>query len=440
MDFIPMPTEFQFNKLLFLKNANYNETTKKAYWKFYLNYIADIEIEREIDLYNFSQAEINCYLDNVKDKSRQTISQVNSFINRYVIWYAEYYNKPLKSFKFEVKKEQDNSWYISKKDFFKLCNKMIKKNQNICSHIAPLIFARYGITGKELIHMRNIKWKDIDYNKKVVFIYNKDREKKLLAMSVDDLFLKWMTNLKKYNEEIYKDIKVNNEYVISTQMSNNIIANYNSINTKALTCFKSINMKRVSFKTLFYCGVVDYLDKFYSNIVPRNNDELMKTLLPYYPEGDIDLTKLRTIKKLYGEVFGNTELLNTCGRSRSKRPNREFKRSNVIYRPKNEENYRLFKDALRNKIIIKADVAYIIIEKSISSEKVKINIEFIEKIKNYKWYLNSSGYVVTRKKIGENLTVVHLSNFILEKEECYRIKYLNNDKLNCTIENLEVGY
>jgi hypothetical protein len=87
-----------------------------------------------------------------------------------------------------------------------------------------------------------------------------------------------------------------------------------------------------------------------------------------------------------------------------------------------------------NKIIIEEDFAYIIIPSKNGNDKVKINKEHVNKIKNYRWNLNISGNVVTKKR----LVIRHLSNFILGKEEYYNIKHLNNDKLDCTIENLEV--
>jgi hypothetical protein len=440
MDFIPMPTDFQFNKLLFFKESNYNEVTRRTYWGLYLNYIADLEEEYNIDLYYFSQKEINYYLDNIKNKSQQTIFQANSFINKYLKWYGKkYYNNGSeKHFDLTIKKEIDKSWYISKRDFYKMCNNMLKVSNKNFPHITPLLFARYGITGKELIYMRNVKWKDIDYNKKLVFIYNKDRKEKLLSVPVDNMFLKWIKNLEQYNDERYKDIDVINKHIITTQISEDIIVNYSSINTKSFNCFKAINVKRISFKTLFNCAIVDYIKEIYSNFVPRSNDEIKECLTLYYPEENIDVTKLKTIKTLYGEVFDDNKTLRTYGRVKSKKLPKKIKRSDISYKSENNDtDLKQSKDILKDEIIIEENYAYIIIKRATKNEKVKIDKEIIDKIKDYKWYLNSSGYVVARKRIKERLAIIHLSNFILNKNEYFHIKHLNGDKLDCTIKNLE---
>jgi c-di-AMP phosphodiesterase-like protein len=119
-----MPSDHQLNKLIFFKDLEYSESTKKTYWGLYLNYIADLENKYEKDLGDFSQTIINEYLQLIQYKSKQTINQVNAFINKYLKWYSKYYNVAQKKFNLLVERNEE-SWYLNKKDFFKICNQML---------------------------------------------------------------------------------------------------------------------------------------------------------------------------------------------------------------------------------------------------------------------------------------------------------------------------
>ena len=428
--------DFRSNKLMFFKAAGYSENTKKSYWRMYLNYISDLEIEGNKDLYDFSQDDIDIYKEKIKDKSNQTILQMNAFINKYVIWYSKHYNQPTKTFNLKFSKEVDNSWYISKKDFFKMCDNMIDNNV-LMNNIIPLLLARYGIVGKEACYIRNLKREDINFKNKEISIYNNNRTKVISKIPVDDKFIEFIEIID-ISEQLCNGKKVKSKHLIRMQSKEDEVINYQTLNSKVFLCFKTIKTKRISFTTLFNCAVIDHINKIYSKNVPRSNDEFIKSLLLYYPEEALGTLKVATIKKLYGEVTGDALTLNTRGRARRSNPLENLTKEYVIHKSESI-NSKYSKLIRTNEIIIDGNIAYIIIEQIYNTEKVKINTESIEKIKGYKWYLNINGFVVARMKSGERLVVVYLSNFILNKAEYYRMNYLNGDKLDCTFKNLEVG-
>ena len=301
MDYIQIPNDFQLNKLIFLKESSYSEQTKKSYWGLYLSYIADLEIEYTKDLYDFSQDDIDFYKKKIKDKSNQTILQCNAFINKYMIWYVDYYNKPIKIFDLTFSKEVDSSWYIGKVDFFKICSAMI--DNTTIDNITPLIFARYGILGKQLIYMRNIKWQDIDFENKEILI--RDEKRKIISyIPIDDEFLKWITMLKEYEQEKYKNKSITNKYIIKTQIQNDEIVNYNTVNSKAYLAFNYNKIKRISFSTLFNCAIIDHLKNVYKNEKLKNlNEDLIKQLSIFYPEETLTGAKIADIKKTYTNLI-----------------------------------------------------------------------------------------------------------------------------------------
>lgn len=435
-----MPSDHQLNKLIFFKDLEYSESTKKTYWGLYLNYIADLENKYEKDLGDFSQSIIDEYLQVIQYKSRQTINQVNAFINKYLKWYSEYYNVEQKKFNFLFEKQKED-WYLSKKDFFKMCNKMIENEELGLHCIIPLIFARYGILGKEAIYMRNVKWNDIDYENKTVTIH--DTNNNIISnISIDEEFLDWMNILKQYEKALYKGEKVKNKYIIKSQIEKEEIINYSTVNTKSYRSFTSIKMKRISFTTLANCAIVDYLYSIYKHKRLKDNQELIEELLKFYPDVNVDLNKLINIKRLYVEATNNQNLNLMPTRkanSKIKEPykKKEPKKSNILKEIVISDNEYLNSNNLfKNAIVKDEETSYIVVKLGEISKKIKIDEDIIDKIKKHKWYLNINNSVVTRIQKKDRLEIVYLSNFILGVNEYHKIGFRNGNKFDYTKENL----
>ena len=86
-----------------------------------------------------------------------------------------------------------------------------------------------------------------------------------------------------------------------------------------------------------------------------------------------------------------------------------------------------------NEIIIKENYAEIILynNKNEESGKALIDIEDIEKVKQYKWFLNSNDYVVNNK-IGS------LHRFIMNPPDDMVVDHINHNKFDNRKENLRI--
>jgi hypothetical protein len=428
---------FQLNKLIFLKEKKYSTSTKNSYWALYSNYISNIEIEQKKDLYDLSQNDINIIKNTIKDKKIQTIRSLYSFIKGYMVWYSEYYKKPKKTFILKQEKSNNGSWYIHKEDFFEICKEMLDANVSI-SNITPLVFARYGIVGKEAIYMRNARWSDIDFKNKGITIYSKGRQKELCFIPVDNNFLEWITILKNYEDE-----GMTNEYIIKSQIDVDNIINYNSLNTKNYLCFKSIEMKRISFRTLCDCAIVDYIDAVYSNKPLYANDELRLYLKPYFPEESLSKIRVCIIKNKYTEVTGNFKNMTVRTGIKNMSIIKKQLDNKDNFRKNDEkflEDIKIARDSVSNKLIkfSEENIAKIIINLNNKEYEAFIDFDDVNKVKKHKWKINLSGAVITSIKKKEGLKIIHLSNYILGVSEYYKIKYKNGNKLDCRKENLEI--
>jgi len=91
-----------------------------------------------------------------------------------------------------------------------------------------------------------------------------------------------------------------------------------------------------------------------------------------------------------------------------------------------------------NEIIIKGNIAEIVLYNSKCKEKARaiIDAEDVERIKNYKWYLNNQGYVTTTIK-SKKIRIQHLINN-LESNRKVQIDHKDRDKLNNCKSNFRV--
>jgi hypothetical protein len=297
-----------------------------------------------------------------------------------------------------------------------------------------LIFARYGILGKEAIYMRNLKWDDIDYENKSILI--RDNNNIVSNIPVDEEFLNWINILKRYEKALYKGERVKNRYIIKSQIEKEEIINYSTVNTKSYRSFTSIKMERISFTTLANCAIIDYLYSIYKHKRLKDNQELIEELSKFYPDVNVDLNKLINIKRLYVEATNNQNL----NLMPTREPNsivRKSKKCDIleeisVLNTSEEDSNDLFKNA-----IIKDETSvYIVVKKADTKRHVKIDEDMINKIKKHKWYFNIDDSVVARIQKKDRLEIVYLANFILGVNKYYRIGFKNGNKFDYTKENL----
>lgn len=411
MEFIPMPNQFQVNKYLFFKASNYSESTETINWNLYMNYIADIENEFNKDLYDFGEDEIKKCNEKVKDLSDSTLYTFNSFIKFYLRWYSKNHHKELKEFKLKRKNKIDNSWYISKDDFYNLCRKIFEANG--IDNVLPLILARYGITGQKMIYARQMKWKDIDFKNKEVIIFSEEKEI-VLHISVDLNFLKWMDLAKDIHKKRYVDFNKNIFHIIKGK--NHEIINYATLNSRVYKACKVINIKRIALYDLECSAKMDYLYELYDRKYDIDFVTIEEKLKIWYPKEIICKDNIYKTMHMFSNWLGVVEI----EYDRRKKIKKEIKHTK----------------AHKNLIIECGDIVYIAIKRNNSEVKVIIDKEDVSKVSKYQWLINISGFIITRINKDGVTRIWHLSNFVLDINDCYDIKYRNEDKLDCRKVNL----
>jgi hypothetical protein len=126
------------------------------------------------------------------------------------------------------------------------------------SDLMPLLLARYGITGKQLIHMRGLRWNDIDYEKKRVKIIDENGNL-IRTLDVDDRFLHWID---KYKASIDIDLVTDYGYVLkknNKSRNDNLMENYNTINTRIYRACDETGIPRIATGDLLKSRYIDLL-------------------------------------------------------------------------------------------------------------------------------------------------------------------------------------
>lgn len=264
---------FQIEKLTFLNECQDNENTIKSYWVLYNNNVHYDERNKGKDISLYSTSEIEDVISSAYGLS-STRSSLGSFLKAYCAWKLKRGDININPFDGininELKKNQKN--VIKKKvyglkRFHELCENMLSYTR--LPNVIPLVLARYGIMGEQLVYMRNLKWEAIDRNKKVVYIKN-DKGEILRELPIDDKFINWIDMMKDY-EDSQSDkffdgkkniIYIDNGYVlkkIESKDNDEIITTYAGVCSRAYTAFESNNLKAIGFNDLLKSRQLDYL-------------------------------------------------------------------------------------------------------------------------------------------------------------------------------------
>lgn len=379
--------EFALNKLEFIQKSNYKKATKRLFWGMYTRYLYDLEMKNGIDLFYFSKYHKRDFYSYISHKSKSTISTYNSLINSYNKWYSKKHNKPQQQMFCLDSNCIDKSWYISKTQLFDLCEKMLKHTSIF--NILPIIFARYGIVGKQACYMRNLKFENINYNEKII-VLQLENNQKIIKISIDDEFLKWI-RLAEKNKKIKK-----NKYIITSSDNENIPINYSSLNSKIYRGFKETGEKRISLNVLDDCSKIDYLySKFKKTHITV--EEVQKALSLFYLNPDeFSYGKWRRLKLLYYDFVGFENL------------RRKYYKDNSSVNIINHKN--------------KIDLL--------------VDEEDIPKIKKYKWYINSKNIICSKYKYKSRIVTIFLPNLLLNKNNKCKIQYKNENVFDNRKSNL----
>ena len=253
-------------------NAWYkSDETKKTIWSLYKNKVLYIEKLKDKYLYEMNTPE------EIKDivASMPTTSQLNKrklfdFINSYLT-YCETITFQI-SFNSCDSLDPDEVCKVSEKS---LINKLVSRDrlweiveeakESIESNcIVGTILARYGIYGKEGSEILNLRWQDINKNNKTVTIVDKEGNEIRKAYIDDDRFYDFMQFAK---NQVYVNFTRNTElvqiedYVIKegNMRIKDVQRNQMNLLNKQTKMYKALNMKPISFSTMYQSYVIERL-------------------------------------------------------------------------------------------------------------------------------------------------------------------------------------
>ena len=201
--------DYQIKKLEFLNLYYDNAWTRLTYFRNYNNNIHHYEVAKKKDLMKFSPDETEAIIKSCVWAVESTQKGLFIFGKKYCSWCKNVLklvdinpfdlliiNEVTKNSKSKLQRK-----IVPLKIFYKQCNQMLKEEVPI-DFVMAVICIRYGISGDQLLYVRNLKWSNIDYENKMVLIEN-DNGAIITRIPVDDDFLFWLNNVQHLPTDTY---------------------------------------------------------------------------------------------------------------------------------------------------------------------------------------------------------------------------------------------
>jgi integrase len=250
------------NKLKFLNELYNNETTVKSMWSIYINHITEHEIELGKDIMFFNNLEVDEVIANRFMFAPSTKDAIINFISKYKDWGVskkQILNNNIKALDRKSTTRSMSNVLMNKVwglgEFYNLIVEIEKTS--VLGNAIPLLLARYGIIGKELLEMRQLRWEDIDYDKKQVRIVEQGKSPRIL--DVDDRFIQWID---KYRDDINTD-EEDFGYVLKkpkkSQSDDKLLISRHTIDSKIYRACDDAKITRISIGDLLKSRYMDYL-------------------------------------------------------------------------------------------------------------------------------------------------------------------------------------
>ncbi|WP_291566822.1 MULTISPECIES: hypothetical protein [unclassified Clostridium] len=289
-------TLYQINKLKYLNEVyKLKLNTMNTLWDLYNSNIHYDEVNKNKDIYDFSQYEIETLIKAIPTTSYATKNNVFYFIKQYCEWavnrglilenpcvgidkdvYQTVNVKALQSARVKLEEFQNQMKQLVLKDGFNYIKAMM------------VIMPRYGVFGKNGAYASNLMWEDIDKENKEVRIVDQETGELITTLPVDDFFIDWVNKCKEYNGEEdnrkkdgEKDNKKQEKYI-----DNGYVLKQSKVTKKSKDATVSYAVMTLNINEIN--------DELGTNFTPRN---LIK-------DRKIDLLlELRKIRKLTADDF-----------------------------------------------------------------------------------------------------------------------------------------
>ena len=283
---------FEINKNNFILSIYDNEDTMRTSYNTLKRNIINVEKIKNKDLMDFNTSEQINLMKSIPTSSVSTKERLYHLIDNYLDWCVSQGYIPINNFKglskdelCKVSKKIASYKVISIEDLNYYCKKALSTSKVSAIDVIPLILSRYGIVGTGLSRILNLKWHDIDRERKVVRIIEDDNE---ILLPVDDLFLDWIDRAYKC-KEFKGDVYIDEGYVIKKRLGYEFEFNDMYVYNRLILVFKYADMPRMSFKTLEFSRKVDFLLDLRKDGVLKSSDFKIITNL-FHPNASAGTT------------------------------------------------------------------------------------------------------------------------------------------------------
>jgi site-specific recombinase XerC len=319
--------DLQKAKIEYLNIMYDNENTLKNAWSLYNRHIHQHEEMLGKDVMYFNDDEIDELMANKFNYAKPTKNSIMSFINIYKRWGVDRGDINGNSVKglnvSEVVKDMkkvlaNRLWGLGK--FYNLLERV--HTESSLQNAMILLLARYGILGKEVSWMRNLKWEDVDYENKYVRII--EHGQLINKIPVDDRFLSWVRKQKE-DVSVERDSRGRNlspmdlGYVIKKSRSgkdDEKTEKTATIYTKTHRIAKDLGINRIALGDLVQSRKIDMLLEIRAKRKLKSEDlsDVIQILDPTYTTDTGLASKTAVLRDFYESLTGDEVVrLNTVG-------------------------------------------------------------------------------------------------------------------------------
>lgn len=324
-------------KKVYMKEFHFDKEniTKKTYMDCYKSAIAPLEIYKEKDLYKFIEDDIVELFDSLPTTSVNVKRMVWNFINSYFIWAESKgmlltHHNPLQSLDkdelFELNLKAFRKQFLTMDETYELCEKAIKNGSNYQDCIIILL-ARYGVNGKALSEILNLKEEDIDAERKKLRIVE-ETAGEIRELDIDDRLLDWIeraidcyvydykrtkTTINDKGDEVVEYLDNEKEYhengrIVKSQSEDDEIEKKDNAYRRIAKVCESAGIRPISIKNMISSRQFDDLDKI--RAIKGDEMEVQDVIYVhnlYYP--NTSPSAYWTLKEKY-EIYRNISIDN----------------------------------------------------------------------------------------------------------------------------------
>lgn len=254
-------------------HSDKEDITKKTYMDCYRSSIAPLEVYKKKDLYEFIEDDIIELFASMPTTSANVKRMVWNFINSYFIWAESKgmlltHHNPMQTLDkdelFELNLKAFRKQFLSLDETYKICEDAIKNGSNYQDCIIVLL-ARYGVCGKALSEILNLKETDVNVDKKKLRIVD-ESSGEVRELDIDNRLLEWLE--KAVDCYVYDYQRNGNEkdfydrgFIIKVQSEDDIIETKDNAYRRISKVCECAGIRPLSTKNLVTSCMFQNLDK-----------------------------------------------------------------------------------------------------------------------------------------------------------------------------------